>query len=84
MGTMNLLDELLMVIKVGRGDVEVLRLKSCPKCKTGDITIDRDHHGWYEYCLQCGYQSDLIRVAESGQRPTPSVKKRPTLPHKGD
>ena len=81
---MNLPDELLMVIKVGRGDVEVLRLKSCPKCNTGDLTIDRDHHGWYEYCIQCGYMSDLISVAESGQKQASGGKKRPTLPHKGD
>ncbi len=62
----------------------MLRLKSCPKCKTGDITIDRDHHGWYEYCIQCGYMSDLISVAESEQEPASSGKKRPTLPNKGD
>ena len=21
--------------------------------------VDRDIHGWYEQCLQCGYQRDL-------------------------
>jgi Zn ribbon nucleic-acid-binding protein len=73
-----------MVIVEIRGDVKVIRLKSCPKCKTGDITIDRDHHGWYEYCIQCGYQSDLIRVAESEPKKAPVSKKRPTLPPKGD
>jgi Zn ribbon nucleic-acid-binding protein len=73
-----------MVITMARGDVEVIRLKSCPKCKTGDITIDRDHHGWYEYCIQCGYQSDLISVAESGQKQASGSKKRPTLHSKGD
>jgi hypothetical protein len=36
----------------------MLRLKSCPRCK-GDIFIDRDHLGWYEQCIQCGYQHDL-------------------------
>jgi Zn ribbon nucleic-acid-binding protein len=72
-----------MVITMARGDVKVIRMKSCPKCKTGDITIDRDHHGWYEYCIQCGYQSDLVSVAESGQKQASSGKKRPTLPHKG-
>jgi Zn ribbon nucleic-acid-binding protein len=73
-----------MVITATRGDVEVIRLKSCPKCKTGDVTIDRDEHGWYEYCIQCGYQSDLISVAESAPKPTSGSKKRPTLPDKGD
>jgi Zn ribbon nucleic-acid-binding protein len=60
----------------------VIRLKSCPKCKTGDLTIDRDHHGWYEYCIQCGYSCDLITVAESEQK-RPSDKKQSTLPSKG-
>jgi Zn ribbon nucleic-acid-binding protein len=73
-----------MVITATRGDVEMIRLKSCPKCKTGDITIDRDEHGWYEYCIQCGYQSDLISVAESKPKPVSGSKKRPTLPDKGD
>jgi Zn ribbon nucleic-acid-binding protein len=71
------------VITVLRGDVKVIRLKSCPKCKTGDITIDRDHHGWYEYCIQCGYQSDLVSVADSGQKQASGSKKRPILPGKG-
>jgi hypothetical protein len=63
----------------------VIRLKSCPKCKTGDLTIDRDHHGWYEYCIQCGYTSDLIAVVDSGQKQKPSSdKKQPTLPSKGN
>jgi len=34
------------------------RFRSCPRCK-GDIFIDRDYLGWYEHCLQCGYQHDL-------------------------
>lgn len=42
---------------------EMLRLKSCPKCKTGAVGLDRDYHGWYVYCIQCGYSHDLrIRV----------------------
>ncbi|MGD9116671.1 MAG: hypothetical protein PVJ61_05790 [Dehalococcoidia bacterium] len=62
----------------------MIRLKSCPKCKTGDVTIDRDHHGWYEYCIQCGYQSDLINVADSEQKPASFARKRRTIPHKGE
>ncbi|MFH1646914.1 MAG: hypothetical protein ABID71_04380 [Chloroflexota bacterium] len=34
------------------------RLKSCPRCR-GDMQIDHDHRGWYEWCLQCGYQHEL-------------------------
>ncbi len=72
-----------MVKTMARGDGEMIRLKSCPKCKTGDITIDRDHYGWYEYCIQCGYMSDLVNVAGSGQKPASDSEKRPTLPDKG-
>ena len=36
------------------------RLKACPKCK-GDLQLDRDEHGWYEQCIQCGYMRDLQR-----------------------
>ena len=39
----------------------VWRFKSCPKCK-GDMLVDRDHDGWYQWCLQCGYQHDLIDI----------------------
>jgi hypothetical protein len=42
----------------------MLREKSCPRCKTGDIGVDRDQHGWYEYCIQCGYLRDLVGVVE--------------------
>jgi hypothetical protein len=46
------------------GGPKMLRPKSCPRCKTGDIGVDRDHHGWYEYCIQCGYMRDLVGVVE--------------------
>ena len=36
----------------------MFKLKSCPKCN-GDVLIDRDHYGWYEECLQCGFTLDL-------------------------
>jgi ssDNA-binding Zn-finger/Zn-ribbon topoisomerase 1 len=42
----------------------MLKLKSCPKCKEGDVTFDRDLYGWYEYCIQCGYTRDLMRLEE--------------------
>ena len=46
----------------------MLRLKSCPKCKNGDVTLDRDYYGWYEYCIQCGYERDLESTLEAGQQ----------------
>ncbi len=41
----------------------MLRFKSCPRCK-GDVLIDKDIYGWYEQCLQCGYQRDLKKVVK--------------------
>jgi hypothetical protein len=69
--------EVPLLTTAGRkGDTEVLKLKSCSRCKKGDIAPDRDHHGWYEYCIQCGYVRDLISVVELGQEPACGVKKR--------
>ena len=42
----------------------MLKLKSCPKCKEGDVTFDRDQYGWYLYCIQCGHTRDLLRIDE--------------------
>ena len=49
------------------------RLKSCPKCN-GDIFVDKDIDGWYERCLQCGYNQDLETIVEVKEQPT--VRKR--------
>ena len=38
------------------------RLGSCPKCK-GYLMLEKDTHGLYEECLQCGYSHDLQTVA---------------------
>jgi len=54
----------------------MLRLKSCPKCKNGDVTLDRDYYGWYEYCLQCGYMRDLVDMDEPGQQQSGSIRDR--------
>lgn len=36
-----------------------LKKEGCPRCKKGDLALDSDQYGWYEYCLQCGYVRDL-------------------------
>jgi hypothetical protein len=56
------------------GGPKMLRPKSCPRCKTGDIGVDRDHHGWYEYCIQCGYMRDLVGVVELEPKPSGQAK----------
>ncbi len=35
----------------------------CPKCG-GNVYLDRDHYGWHEECLQCGYAHDLQTLVE--------------------
>lgn len=37
----------------------MLWLKSCPKCKRGDLVSQRDIYGSYLECIQCGYTVDL-------------------------
>ncbi len=39
----------------------MLRIRTCPRCR-GNVLVDWDRHGWYEHCLQCGYQRDLEDV----------------------
>lgn len=37
--------------------------KSCPKCHSGDLSLERDIHGWYRQCVQCGYLEELEGVS---------------------
>lgn len=39
----------------------------CPKCG-GNVYLDRDHYGWHEECLQCGYAHDLQALVEPGAK----------------
>ena len=32
------------------------------------MRIDRDHYGWYEECIQCGYLYDLQSVASTQEQ----------------
>ncbi|TET12977.1 MAG: hypothetical protein E3J81_09760 [Dehalococcoidia bacterium] len=45
------------------------RLKGCPKCN-GDIFLEKDIDGWYERCLQCGYNQDLETIVEVKEQPS--------------
>ncbi|MBI4284896.1 MAG: hypothetical protein HY670_03215 [Chloroflexi bacterium] len=38
-----------------------LARKQCPKCG-GNIYLDRDYYGWFEWCLQCGHARELAGV----------------------
>jgi len=57
----------------------MLRLKSCPRCR-GDVYVSRDHYGWYEQCLQCGYLRDLKSIIEVKQQPLQKEKMKKTTP----
>lgn len=63
---------------VDLGEVEMWKLKACPRCE-GDVFIDKDkeHDTWYEQCLQCGYQRAL-RVMREFEAP-PESEKDPVL-----
>ena len=46
-------------------------LKHCPKCR-GDLLLDRDVHGKYLKCIQCGYLRDIFaRPKETAKEPEP-------------
>ena len=57
----------------------MLKLKSCPRCKKGDVWVDRDQYGWYEYCIQCGYLRDLIGMVELRQQACCGKKRQRTV-----
>lgn len=31
------------------------KIKSCPRCRHGDVYGDKDQYGAYEQCFQCGW-----------------------------
>lgn len=35
--------------------------RHCPRCG-GNVYLEKDFYGWFEKCLQCGYNRDLPRV----------------------
>ena len=53
------------------------RLKGCPKCH-GDVFLEKDINGWYERCLQCGYNRDTIPLVEIKEQVS-GRKKEPVL-----
>jgi len=43
-----------------------LKIEGCPRCKRGNLSLEKDWYGWYEYCLQCGYTRDLPDLPKLG------------------
>ena len=48
-------------------DNEMLLLKTCPRCRGGDVVVDRDIYGWSALCLQCGFMVDLVGPKVAGR-----------------
>ena len=40
----------------------MLLLKACPRCRRGDLIVEREEYGLVVDCLQCGYVGDLSTV----------------------
>ena len=55
------------------------KLKNCPRCQ-GDLFMDKNLDGWYQRCLQCGYQREMKPIAEvkRDQPAVPVVERLPT------
>ena len=45
-----------------------VKFRGCPRCH-GDIFLDKDDYGWYQKCLQCGFESELGSLEEFGLKP---------------
>ena len=59
------------------------RFKVCHRCK-GNVLVDKDQHGWYEQCLQCGYLRDLKSVVEVARKPSwEEIVTAPARPGRG-
>jgi hypothetical protein len=43
----------------------MLWFKSCPRCETGDVVLQRDEYGLAFKCLHCGYMKDIDRNANA-------------------
>jgi DNA-directed RNA polymerase subunit M/transcription elongation factor TFIIS len=57
----------------------MLYLKGCPRCH-GDLYLDRDSHGTFRQCLQCGWIQDVQeKVLVTAVRPAPAATRTATL-----
>ena len=50
--------------------------KACPKCRRGDIVLQRDFHGSYLSCMQCGFTKDL---GEQASQPASAPAAEPAV-----
>ena len=50
--------------------------KRCPRCR-GNVYLDKDKFGWYEECLQCGYNRDLQAIVDARKRESEAILSKP-------
>ena len=50
----------------------MLDLKGCPRCH-GDLYSDRDAHGAFRQCLQCGFIQDLVEAPYADNHAVPAA-----------
>ena len=48
----------------------MILLKTCPRCRLGDLAFSTDIHGKYVHCLQCGYLVDLETTSATQETAT--------------
>ncbi len=53
-------------------------IKGCTRCG-GDLFLDLDLYGFYEHCLQCGYECDLESIDEFRMQKEEKDKKEKQL-----
>ena len=60
----------------------MLLLKACPRCR-GDLVVDRDPHGRFTKCLQCGFAKDIeTPTARTPRQDADQSKTDPSAPVK--
>ncbi len=42
----------------------MIYFKACNRCQ-GDMLLERDRYGQYVQCIQCGYETDPLRLQQA-------------------
>ena len=42
----------------------MIYFKACQRCQ-GDMLLERDRYGQYLECIQCGYETDPLRLQQT-------------------
>ena len=47
----------------------MIKIKSCPRCGTGDMMLDQDVYGLYLQCLQCAHIVEIVAAPAKEKLP---------------